>query len=548
MPTKKSDEHEIKEKDPEELELEKLVFGDEQGFEAGLRDLVECTSGEEDEEEADGQESNQEDIDLSQLQDDVLFMVDEGNLSSEQDDSDDAMDDSESSDSSFDTLDIHGGKAAWIDSDDEKLQISLLSSDRLRKLRKTPADDLISGREYTKRLRNRFEKLYPKPDWAMEKEDDESRDDRQDSDILMDSDDEDLKRPDPLAKLLQSKSRFTSQSKPKLLPPSQLDIARLKDANASAVSKSAVQTLDFHPTHPLLLTGGYDRTLRIYHVDGKVNPVATSIHIRESPFQTAQFHCDGKRVFAAGRRRYMYIWDIETEKVDTISRMYGHEQTQRSMEHFSLSPCGRFIGLIGASGWMNLLSTSSGQWIAGAKVEGVVADLAWHSDGNVVSIANTAGEIWEWHSGERKVMNKWKDYGGSATTRITVGGKGDRFTAVGGQNGIVSVYDRRNPVVTDGQDLETSIYKPKATIENLVTTVSSLKFSNDGQILAVASRAKKDALRLVHVPSFTVFKNWPTSGTPLGKVTSVAFTPGTQMFCTGNEAGHARLWRLNHYN
>ena len=31
------------------------------------------------------------------------------------------------------------------------------------------------------------------------------------------------------------------------------------------------------------------------------------------------------------------------------------------------------------------------------------------------------------------------------------------------------------------------------------------------QVLAVASRMKKDAMRLVHMPSLTVFSNWPTS-------------------------------------
>lgn len=34
---------------------------------------------------------------------------------------------------------------AWEDSDDERLNISLLSSDKLKKLRKTPQDSVISG-------------------------------------------------------------------------------------------------------------------------------------------------------------------------------------------------------------------------------------------------------------------------------------------------------------------------------------------------------------------------------------------------------------------
>lgn len=31
------------------------------------------------------------------------------------------------------------------------------------------------------------------------------------------------------------------------------------------------------------------------------------------------------------------------------------------------------------------------------------------------------------------------------------------------------------------------------------------------QLLALASRMKKDAMRLLHTPSLTVFSNWPTA-------------------------------------
>jgi len=70
-----------------------------------------------------------------------------------------------------------------------------------------------------------------------------------------------------------------------------------------------------------------------------------------------------------------------------------------------------------------------------------------------------------------------------------------------------------------------------------------LEFSPDGQVLAMASRAKKDALRLVHIPTCTVFSNWPTSATPLGRVETVGWARGG-MLCVGNEAGKVRLWEI----
>lgn len=57
-------------------------------------------------------------------------------------------------------------EAAWVDSDDERIIVSLASNPRLRKLRIGESEDLIDGKEYTKRLRRQFERLYPVPGWA----------------------------------------------------------------------------------------------------------------------------------------------------------------------------------------------------------------------------------------------------------------------------------------------------------------------------------------------------------------------------------------------
>lgn len=538
----------IPEKDSVELALEKIVFGDLDGFESGLRSL-DIDYEETDRSSSDREEEVEEedDEDLANVQDSNLFFIDEGEQSGSGDENDEDSDESGEDSSSEESSDESD---AWQDSDDEKMQVSLVSSDRLKKLRKSLDDEYVDGRDYTRRLRARFEKIYAPPKWAIEdrKRANGEFSDEDDEDNEMDVEDEDSdtevsKASNPLAKLLSKTTQYITSAAPKLLPPGQLDISRLKDANQAAVSHSAIQAMAFHPTHPLLVTTGYDRTLRIYHIDGKNNALASSLHIRRSPFQTAQFHIDGRRVLAGGRRRYLYIWDIETGSATKISRMFGHEDTQRSMEKFKLSPCGRYIGLVGSNGWVNILSATSGKWVAGAKVEGVIADLAWHRDGNKLLIVNTTGEVWQWDSTARQFTARWRDEGGIGTTTIAIGGKDDRWCAIGSQSGIVNVYD----TLTFANNQDNLVQKPRASLGQLVTTVSTLQFSPDGQMLLMASRAKRDALRLVHVPSFTVFSNWPTSATPLGRVTSAAFSPGGEMLCTGNEGGHARLWKLNHY-
>lgn len=50
---------------------------------------------------------------------------------------------------------VEGGEAAaaWVDSDDERLTISLASVNQRRKLRETEVDDFVNGHEYSRRLR-----------------------------------------------------------------------------------------------------------------------------------------------------------------------------------------------------------------------------------------------------------------------------------------------------------------------------------------------------------------------------------------------------------
>ena len=50
----------------------------------------------------------------------------------------------------------------------------------------------------------------------------------------------------------------------------------------------------------------------------------------------------------------------------------------------------------------------------------------------------------------------------------------------------------------------------------------------------------------VHIPSCTVFQNWPTTVTALGTVEAVAFTNGggNNMLAVGDEGGKIRLWDI----
>lgn len=213
------------------------------------------------------------------------------------------------------------------------------------------------------------------------------------------------------------------------------------------------------------------------------------------------------------------------------------------------------MGLVGsakkAGGIVNILDASTSQWIASARIEGRggIADFAWWSDGEGLTIVGKGGEVGEWKLASRSFVALWNDDGAVGSTIVSLGGRsghtelgGDRWVAIGSSSGVVNIYDRRP--WTENNTSVPSRPEPTKRLMQLTTPTSCLEFSADGQLLVMASRWKADALRLIHLPSCTVYRNWPTSDTPFGRVTAVAFSSGSDMLAVGNEAGKIRLWEI----
>lgn len=463
------------------------------------------------------------------------------------------------------------GVAAWEDSDDERLAISLAGHNRLRKLRLYEGEDVVNGREYTKRLRRQFERLNPVPEWAQTSIRPAKR--RRgssagsgsfgSSDEEMDIEDQDLSTL-PLARLLQDSSSFSripaSTTKKPKLRPEVIDIQRTRDI--PGVQPSAIASLNFHPEFPVLLSSGLASTLYLHHIAPTAhptpNPLLTSVHIRKTPLHTSAFlGPKGDKIFFSSRRPYFHIWDLDSGTVQKVARVYGHKEEQNSMEKFKLSPCGRYLALTGTSkkggGLINILDSTTTQWIASARIEGRngVADYAWWSNGEGLTIVGKGGEVGEWSMESHTFLARWMD-DGHAPTVLTLGGRhgpkqlgGDRWIVIGSQSGIVNIYDRLTFVSSSTKEITIPERPhPKRSFEQLKRATSNLEISPDGQILVISTQWEKDALRLVHLPSCTVYKNWPTGQTPLGRVTAVAFNSASDILAVGNEQGKIRLLEI----
>jgi U3 small nucleolar RNA-associated protein 18 len=110
--------------------------------------------------------------------------------------------------------------------------------------------------------------------------------------------------------------------------------------------------------------------------------------------------------------------------------------------------------------------------------------------------------------------------------------------------GVVNVY--KQPEVGSTQ-YSNSLFSPLKSLMSLTTCVDHIQFNSTSELMLIASRREKDALRIVHVPTMSVFENWPTNRTPLHCINAVDFSPNSGMLAVGNDRGRVLLYRLNHY-
>ncbi len=555
-------------RDSDEEELERFVLGDTAKFREYLFEDDAKGDGKEGDFETFGEDNGDKDgSDLEDVADADLFALDIGG----------AQGDGKQL-ATAPTAQITQAQAistdtpAWEDSDDERLTISLASATQLRKLRISEAEDLITGTEYITRLRQQYLRLNPLPDWARDAEERPPKRRRRSSAATDDSDvsdeagsgEETEASALPLDKFLRDASalRGDKSSKAKKLRPEVIDIQRTRDIPDT--HKEAVTSIAFHPQYPVLLSSSTSSILYLHHISPTAypspNPLLTSAQVQQVNVQRAEFmYPEGDKIFFAGRRRYIHSWDLPSGTIQKTNKVQGHRLEQKTWERFRLSPCGRYLGLIASTrkggGIINILSAVTMQWIAAARLDsrGGIADFSWWSNGNGLTILGKGGQVGEFSMATRRFLAIWNDEGSNGGTVIALGGRsgpvtigGDRWVAVGSNSGVTNIYDRQGLVLPSAENTLEIKQQPEPTrsFMQLTTPTTFVVFSPDGQILAFGSKQKKDSLRLAHLPSCTVYRNWPTEQTPLGRITAVAFGRNSDMLAVANDAGKIRLWEI----
>ncbi|POW08225.1 hypothetical protein PSTT_07660 [Puccinia striiformis] len=467
---------------------------------------------------------------LAELADDQLFMIDEPNQSRPEDEQNE-----ENPKEKSDRVIVKKRAEkipAWKDGSANQVSVSLTHGpSRLKKLRRLEdqEDDqqiTISGEEYEKRLRSQFEKMNPTPTWLN----------RSKTKQIIDGEEEDEEEEQGLGLdlILRSTGDLSRQKINK------------KNRKGSAESKR----------------------LSFFKIDGKHNPALHFVHTPDLPIQAAEF-CPpstsnaSSTVLITGNRPYFYTFDLKSCQCIKSPQglfhksVFSQSSKGTSLSHFKFSPQGNLVAFIGLNGlielvdWSNNIGTS--QVINTLKSNNPIKNLAWSRNGTqLLTIGNNA-EVSIWDLRMNKILGTWFDDGGFNPTKITTTDQdcinllndSNSYTAIGSQTGIVNLYDDQlHHSESFGVDQFQASRKPFKTITNLTTSINRIKFNPDAQVLGISSQVKKDAFKLVHTKSGTVFSNWPTSNTPLGHVTDFDFNYNSKFLVTANNRGKVLLYSL----
>lgn len=315
-----------------------------------------------------------------------------------------------------------------------------------------------------------------------------------------------------------------------------LDITRVRDANSSDPSSSAVTSVHFHPGDSLMLTTGYDKFLRLFSSEGKEFRKQKSIFFESAPINKAHFAYDGNKIVLASGRNELYSMDVCTSYFEKIDVKHCDRKVS-----FVESPCTEMITIIGEKTSVPLVSLKDNSRIGQIESKNI-NDVSFASSGLHIFTSENNGNICCWDIRTFRCSERFSVHG---STLISAS-PDNRHLVAGFKNGAVQIFAnlqaKRNSK-KEGLSLEE--LETAKEINSLTTEINELKFNNNGQLLAVSSHKKKNSLRLIHLPSYTVISNWPSNKTPLHYVSSTAFSHNNKYLAVGNARGRVLLYHMN---
>lgn len=417
-------------------------------------------------------------------------------------------------------------KPVWVDEEDEDEEMVEMVNNRFRKnMMKNSTENKLSKDKLQQRLKEEFQHaMGGVPAWA------ERRKRKKTSSPDDESEEED--------ELLQRTGNFISTSTS--LPKGILKMKNCQPANAERPTTARISSVQFHPHAQVVMVAGLDNSVSLFQVDGKTNPKIQSIYLEKFPIFKACFSATGEEVLATSTHsKVLYVYDMMAGKLIPVHQVRGLKA--KIVRSFEVAPDGSFLLINGVAGYLHLLAMKTKELIGSMKINGRIAASTFSSDSKKIYASSADGEVYVWDVNSRKCLNRFIDEGSLYGLSIAASRNG-QYVACGSNCGVVNIYSQESC-------LQETNPKPIKAIMNLVTGTNSLAFNPTTEILAIASDKMKEAVRLVHLPSCTVFSNFPVvKQKHLSLIHTMDFSPRSGYFALGNDKGKALLYRLHHYS
>ncbi|KAL2736108.1 U3 small nucleolar RNA-associated protein 18 [Vespula maculifrons] len=403
-------------------------------------------------------------------------------------------------------------KVVWVDEDDGHYTVETALNIQNRKLSSKRPEKF-----YTEFLENKYKHLVGTPKWA---EIDRTQENFDDTDY----------------EILKHSSHLEAP-RMKSLPKGTIDIKALKSINQQTFNEGPViSSLEFHPTSTLALIAGSSGILSLFQIDGIENNKLYSMQYKKFPISRAKFLKEGTEILL-GSQFYSYCHSYNLISGKTYKIPLPHGIT--NMKKYEVSPDGRLIALCGRAGEVYLLTSSSKELIGTLNMNTKCRTVSFTPDNKTLITHGDGNEMYIWDIKSRTCIHRAVD-DGCLSCLVTAISPNGQFLATGSREGVVNLYDI-NTV------LKEKIPMPLKAIFNLVTSITGLKFNPTSEILAMASDKKANAFRMLHLPSFNVFSNFPTFQTTMSMPSAIDFSPSSGYLGISNRSHKAFLYRLKHY-
>lgn len=346
--------------------------------------------------------------------------------------------------------------------------------------------------------------------------------------------------PDSDEEILQSVGHLAAPSTTSIrLRPNQLQFKRMKDLNRATYAEGpGITGIEFHPTSSVAVVTGASGIATIYSIDGKQNDKLHSMSFNNYPIKMCRINrISGTEALMGGSKKFCYSYDMMTGSTQRIFLPTGITK----MAQFEVSPCGKFICIIGRFGEVHLLSYSSKELVCTLKQEHPATAVAFSIDSKEIFSHGNDAQVTVFDVRQQRAKHRFYDEGCVNGSGLAISPSSGRLLATGSEQGVVNVYEM--------DSLMTSAWpKPTKTVFNLTTGITSLQFNHSSELLAIGSKHIDDAVKLVHFPSGSVYQNFPGMQGNIGCPSVVSFSPQSGYFAIGNLKKEVTLYRLKHFN